>query len=236
MTPKKSHAATERAMTLPPSDLADAIARLGNDLRVLGNISPDQAVLMLRASDALRAMQPTGEWVLVPREPTQEMREAADDSIAFTWNEDGSIADVDLTAVYRAMLAAAPPHSPQPTGGDFASGVECGIETAAGWHESQASEIERRQRTDAMPPSTQDILVHLDFAKAIREHGARAIGRRSPEPDAVVVERMARAIAESTVEPKPNNPTQVKDWLNQRDIERAAIRRPLAPQTIRSRT
>lgn len=35
--------------------LADAIGRLGNDLREHGDITPDQAVLMLRASDDLRS-------------------------------------------------------------------------------------------------------------------------------------------------------------------------------------
>jgi hypothetical protein len=42
-----------------------------------------------------------------------------------------------------------------------------GLREAAEWHEQQALELERRQRTDEWPPSTQDIIAHRQHAAAI---------------------------------------------------------------------
>ena len=70
---------------------------------------PQEMVLLHAAIDAdcrdiaALAAAPQGEWVMVPREPTEEMTYAA--RYALTGDRSGNIA----APVYRAMIAAAPP-------------------------------------------------------------------------------------------------------------------------------
>ena len=96
---------------LPPA----TIIKRGCDLRTLlvainqrGNLPPAQRVLREAALAQQPAQATTEGWKLVPVEPTREMWAAAGDCVTtLQWTGIGHH-DKISSAVYRAMLAAAP--------------------------------------------------------------------------------------------------------------------------------
>ena len=84
---------------------------LANRIREGKELTPFMVTVAIASTEAALRLSAGADWVLVPREPTDEMVDAAWESEATSYVGEHKCI-ISASDAYRAMIAAAPRHEP----------------------------------------------------------------------------------------------------------------------------